>query len=88
MKIKPFGDRILVERVGAENKYEGLLVIPDGLEEVPDEGTIIGVGPGVDDTRLTVGQKVFISRHFGHDIRIEDRNYILVRQPEILALSM
>jgi chaperonin GroES len=88
MKIKPLYDRILVKRDEPYNAYEGLIELPHGYETVPDSGVIMAVGAGVQDDRLGVGAKVFIGRYFGHDLVFDNEDYILIREPEILAVMI
>jgi chaperonin GroES len=93
MKIRPLGDRILVERLEEENKTKGGIIIPDTAKEKPIEGRIVAVGSGkkTDDGKLIpldvkVGDKVLFGKYGGTDIKLDNVDYLIMREDEILGI--
>ncbi len=93
MKIKPLQDRVLLERMGGEEKTKGGIIIPETAKERPAEGKVIAVGPGKtgDDGKpipLTVkkGDRVLFSKYAGTEIKVEDEERMILREDEILAI--
>ena len=93
MKIKPLNDRVLVVRVEEEQKTAGGIIIPDTAKEKPQEGEVIGVGPGKigDDgkrTPLTVkaGDKILFSKYAGTEIKIDGVEQIFMKEDDILGV--
>jgi chaperonin GroES len=88
MKIKPLADRVLVEPKPAEEKTAGGLFIPDTAKEKPLEGTVIAVGPGTKEVDMEVkaGDKVLYGKYAGTEIRTDGKDYIIMRQSDILAI--
>jgi len=91
MKIKPLQDRILVERMEEEEKVGGI-IIPDSAKEKPQKGKIIEVGPGrKDDEGKTIpldikkGDTVLFNKYAGTEIKIEGKEYLLMREDDVLA---
>lgn len=91
MKIKPLQDRILVERVEEEETVGGI-IIPDTAKEKPQRGKIIEVGPGRKDEKgnlqkpdLKPGDKVLFNKYAGTEIKIEGKEYLLMREDDVLA---
>jgi chaperonin GroES len=92
MKIKPLQDRILVERVEEEEKVGGI-IIPDTAKEKPQKGTIIAVGPGRKDENgklitieLKKGDTVLFNKYAGTEIKVEGKEYLLMREDDVMAL--
>ena len=93
MKIKPLQDRVLLERLGGEEKTKGGIIIPDTAKERPAEGKVIAVGPGKtgEDGKaipLTVkkGDRVLFSKYAGTEIKVEGEERMILREDEILAI--
>ncbi|MFP4459395.1 MAG: co-chaperone GroES [Candidatus Zixiibacteriota bacterium] len=89
MKLKPLHDRVLVKPEEVEKKTEGGLYIPDtAKKEKPQRGEVVAVGEGQGDTPLKVkeGDKVLFSKFAGNDITIEDVEYLIMRENDILAI--
>ena len=93
MKIRPLQDRVIVERVEAENKSAGGIIIPDSAKEKPQEGKVIAVGNGkkMDDGNVIpmdvkVGDRVLFSKYAGSDVTIEGTDYIIMREEDILGI--
>jgi chaperonin GroES len=92
MKIKPLQDRILVERVEEEEKVGGI-IIPDTAKEKPQKGKIIEVGPGRKDDsgkviplEIKSGDVVLFNKYAGTEIKIEGKEYLLMREDDVMAL--
>ncbi len=92
-KIKPLHDRVLVQRVEAEEKTASGIIIPDSAKEKPQEGKVIAVGPGkvLDNgskLELTVkaGDKVLFSKYAGTEISLDGEDYLIMREDDILGI--
>jgi chaperonin GroES len=92
MKIEPLDDRIVVEPMEAESKTKGGIVLPDTAKEKPQKGKVISVGPGrVTDEGKRIapsvkkGDKVVYARYGGSEIEIDGKEYMILRESDILA---
>jgi len=93
MKVRPLGDRILVQRVEAEERTKGGIVIPDTAKEKPKEGKVVAVGPGkVLDNGQTApvgvkaGDRVLFSSYAGSEVKIDGEEYLIMKEDDILAV--
>jgi chaperonin GroES len=93
MKVKPLSDRVLLERLGGEEKTKGGIIIPDSAKERPAEGKVIEVGPGKqsDDGKLIPlqvkkGDRVLFSKYSGTEVKLDGDERLIVREDEILAI--
>jgi chaperonin GroES len=93
MKVKPLNDRVLVLRIGEEEKTTGGIIIPDTAKEKPQEGKVIAVGPGkVNDEgkKITLdvkaGDKVLFGKYSGNEIKIDNVEHLIMREDDILAI--
>ena len=93
LKIRPLYDRIVVRRKEARETMRGGIIIPDTAKEKPQEAEVIAVGEGkFDDNgkrmKLDVkkGDTVLIGKYSGTDIKIEDEEYTILREDEVLAI--
>jgi len=88
MKIKPLADRVLIEPKPAEEKTASGLFIPETAKEKPLEGTVIAVGPGTKEVDMEVkaGDKVLYGKYAGTEIHSNGKDYIIMRQSDILAI--
>ena len=94
MKIKPLGDRVLVEPLEEEEVKKGGIIIPDTAKgEKPQQGKVIAVGTGkVDDEGKKVpftvkkGDRVLMPKYGGTEVRIGDKEYQILREEDILAI--
>ena len=86
MKLKPLGDRILVEALPAENKVGGIY-IPDTAQEKPQKGKVVAVGPGNTENPVTlkVGEQILYGKYSGTEIKYEGINYLIMRESDVLA---
>ena len=93
MKIRPLQDRVIVERIDAEEKSAGGIIIPDSAKEKPQEGKVIAVGNGKrgDDGKaqpmdVKAGDRVLFSKYAGNDVTIDGTEYIIMREDDILGV--
>lgn len=83
MRINPLGDRVVLSRVEADDEYHGLIIIPDNVKEKPQEANVISAGDDVKTVKP--GDLVLIGKYTGLDIKIDDLDYTIAREGEILA---
>ena len=93
VKIKPLGDRVLVRPMEEKEMKKGGIIIPDSAKEKPQEGEIVAVGPGKtgDDGKtiaMTVkkGDKVIYGKYSGTEVKLDDEDYLLMREDDILGI--
>ncbi len=92
MTIKPLADRVVVKMTEPEEITKGGILIPGSAKEKPQIAEIISVGPGgiVDGNEVkmyvNVGNRVLMSKYSGTEVKIDDVDYIIIRQDDILAI--
>ncbi|NQT22779.1 MAG: co-chaperone GroES [Candidatus Omnitrophica bacterium] len=93
MKIQPLGDRIMVEVLEAKEKTKGGIVLPDTAKEKPQEAKVIAVGKGrVSDEGKTIapevkaGDKILFGKYSGTEIVVDDTEYLILKEEDILAI--
>ncbi|MBL7112674.1 MAG: co-chaperone GroES [Bacteroidales bacterium] len=88
VKIKPLADRVLIQPMEAEEKTTSGIIIPDTAKEKPQKGTVIAVGPGIEDEKmeLKAGDKVLYGKYSGTEIEIDNNDYLIMRQSDVLAI--
>ena len=93
MKIIPLRDRILIKRLGEEEKTKGGIIIPDTAKEKPVQGKVIAVGAGKmdeDGKRIPLDVKeedlVLFSKYAGNEIKIKGEEHLIVREDDILGI--
>ena len=88
LKIKPLADRVIIEASAAEEKTTGGIIIPDTAKEKPQKGIVVAVGPGKKDEPLTVkvGDNVLYGKYTGTEISFEDKDYLIMRESDIVAI--
>jgi len=94
IKIKPLGDRVLVEPLEEEEVVKGGILIPDSAKEKPQEAKVVAVGPGKrdDDGKLVpiegvkVGDIVLTSKYGGTEVKYDDKEYKILNVSDILAI--
>ncbi|HHF08703.1 MAG: co-chaperone GroES [Thermotogae bacterium] len=85
MKVIPLGSRLLIKPIKEERKTEGGIVLPDTAKEKPMKAEVIEVGKDVEDLDIKAGDKVIFSKYAGTEIKIDDEDYIVIDQDDILA---
>jgi chaperonin GroES len=96
MKARPLSDRVLLRRIEEKGEVKkGEIIIPDTAKEKPMEGEVISVGPGkmMEDGKrspmdLKAGDRVLFGKYAGMEIKIDDEEYVIMREEEILAVLM
>ena len=93
MKIKPLGDRVLVEPKEATEEKKGGIIIPDSAKEKPQEGKVVSVGTGKLDEdgkkipfNVKKGDTVLMPKYGGTEVKIDDKEYQIMREDDILAV--
>jgi len=88
VNVKPLGDRVLVEPQEAEVKTSSGIIIPDSAQEKPQQGKVVAVGSGTKDVEMEVkvGDTVLYGKYSGTEIKVEDNDYLIMRQSDILAV--
>lgn len=89
MKLKPLGDRVIVESLEAEEKTASGLIIPDSAKEKPQAGKVLAVGPGKKDEpmEVKVGDTVLYGKYSGTEVTIDNKKYLIMHQVDILAIQ-
>ena len=93
LNVKPIGDRLLVEPVEEKEVKKGGIIIPDTAKEKPQEGEIVAVGPGGRDENgklitmdVKAGDRVLFGKYSGSEVKIDDAEYLIMREEDILAI--
>lgn len=78
----------MVEPIAAETKTASGIIIPDTAKEKPQEGTVVAVGPGKKDepTTVQVGDKVLYGKYSGAELKLEGKDYLIVREADLLGI--
>ena len=92
MKFAPLYDRIVVKRVEEKEVKKGSIIIPDTGKEKPQKAQVIAVGPGktteegkVIPLTVKIGDFVLIGKYAGNELRVDDNEYVFLREDEILS---
>ena len=93
ISIQPLHEKVVVERVEAETKSAGGILIPDSAKEKPMRGIVIAVGPGrvlengdVKALEVKKGDKVLFGGYAGSEVQLEGKDYLIVNESEIFAV--
>jgi len=92
-KIRPLHDRVIIKRLDADEQMRGGIIIPDTAKEKPQQGEVIAAGEGKvreDGTRqpldVKTGDRVLFGKYSGSEVKIDDEEYIIMREDEILGV--
>jgi len=91
VNVTPLHDRVLVKRIEEKETVKGGIIIPDTAKEKPQEGEVIAVGAGKIEKGERVpmdvktGDRILFGKYSGSEIKIEDQEYLILREDEILA---
>jgi chaperonin GroES len=92
VNITPLHDRVLVRRLEEKETVKGGIIIPDTAKEKPQEGEVIAVGAGKTNDKgdrlaldVKVGDRILFGKYSGNDIKIDDEEYMILKEDEILA---
>jgi len=93
MNLKPLGDKVIVEVLSAEEKTKGGIILPDTAKEKPQEAKVIAVGSGktlengkVVAPDVKVGDIVIFGKYSGSEVKVEDKEYLIIDADDILAI--
>lgn len=88
MKLVPLGDRVVLKQLEAEETTKSGIVLPGQNKEKPQQAEVVAVGPGTEDVKMEVkvGNKVIYAKYSGTDVKLDDAEYIIVKQDDILAI--
>ncbi|MCQ2080655.1 MAG: co-chaperone GroES [Lachnospiraceae bacterium] len=92
MKLNPLGDRVVLKQLEAEETTKSGIVLPGQNKEKPQQAEVVAVGPGgiVDGKEVkmevSVGDQVIYSKYAGTEVKVDDVEYIIVRQSDVLAI--
>jgi chaperonin GroES len=94
MKIRPLHDRVLVKRIEPKDQTSpGGIIIPETAKEKPQEGEVVAVGSGkiledgkVQPMNVKVGDRILFGKYAGSDVKIDDDEYLIMREDDILGV--
>jgi len=93
MKIRPLADKVIVERIEAETKTAGGIVLPDSAKEKPQRGKILSVGEGklLDDgskgaMQVKKGDEVLFTSYAGSEVKLDGKEYLIMDESDIMAV--
>lgn len=88
MTLKPLFDRVVIKAIETEERTASGIVLPGSAQEKPQLAEVIAVGPGTDETKMVVkvGDKVVYSKYAGSEIKLDNREVVIIRQTDILAI--
>jgi chaperonin GroES len=91
--IRPLGERVVIKPLPSEEVTKGGIVLPETAKEKPQEGEVVAVGPGrlLDNGArvsidLQVGDKILFSKYAGNEIKLDDVEYLIMRESDILGV--
>ena len=92
-KIKPMGQRVLVQRLEAEERSAGGIVLPDNAKEKPQEGEVVAVGPGGRDESgklipidVKPGNRVLFGKWSGTEVKIDGEELLIMKESDIMGV--
>jgi chaperonin GroES len=93
MKIVPLNDKIVVERLEAEDKTAGGIILPDSAKEKPKQGKVLAIGEGKllengqrAAFQVKVGDKVLFTNYAGSDVTVDNKEYMIMTEDDLLAI--
>jgi chaperonin GroES len=93
MQVRPLHDRVVIKRIEEKEVAKGGIIIPDTAKEKPMEGEVIAAGPGkmLEDGKrspmdVKIGDRILFGKYAGTEIRLDDEDYVILREEEILAV--
>jgi chaperonin GroES len=93
MKFRPLHDRVVIERIDAEAKTAGGVIIPDTAKEKPQQGKVIAVGPGGRDENgklipidVKVGDRILFGKWSGTEVKIDGHEYLIMNESDIVGV--
>lgn len=93
MKVRPLHDRLLIKRIEEKETVKGGIIIPDTAKEKPQEGEVIAVGGGKKNEEgkvvpldVKAGDRILFGKYSGTEIKIDDQEYLILREDEVLGV--
>lgn len=88
MKLVPLGDRVVLKQLKAEETTKSGIVLPGQAQEKPQQAEVVAVGPGTEKVKMEVkiGNQVIYSKYAGTEVKLDEEEYIIVKQEDILAV--
>jgi chaperonin GroES len=93
MGFRPLHDRVVVRRVGSEEKTAGGIIIPDTAKEKPSQGEVVSVGPGGRDEAgklipldVKAGDRVLFGKWSGTEVKIDGEEFIIMKESDVLGI--
>ena len=88
MKLVPLGDRVVLKQLKAEATTKSGIVLPGQDKEKPQQAEVVAVGPGTEEVKMEVkkGDQVIYSKYSGTEVKLDDEEYIVCKQGDILAI--
>ena len=94
MKFRPLHDRVLIKVLDSEEKTSGGIIIPDTAKEKPQEGEVVAVGPGamneagkIASMDVKIGDIVLFGKWSGTEVKIDDKEYSIMKESDIMGIS-
>ena len=94
MNLKPLHDRVLVERVSAEDRTKGGIIIPDTAQEKPMEGKVVSAGSGARNEAgqlvpldVKKGDKILFGKWSGTEVKIDGKELLIMKESDIMGIS-
>ena len=92
-KFRPLHNRLIVQRLDEEEKTSGGIIIPDTAKEKPSQGKVIAAGPGKRDDKgnlialdVAVGDRILFSKYAGSEATLNDEEYLIISEDDVLAV--
>ena len=92
-KFRPLHDRVVVRRIDADQKTAGGIIIPDTVQEKPQEGQVVAVGPGACNdrgdlvpTQLRAGDRVLFAKWSGTEVKIDGEDLLIMKESDIMGV--
>ena len=88
MKLVPLGDRVVLKQLVAEETTKSGIVLPGQNKEKPQQAEVIAVGPGTEEEKMEVkvGDQVIFSKYSGTEVKLDNEEFIVVKQSDIVAI--
>ena len=93
LKLKPLGNRLVVEPLEAEEVTAGGIVLPETAKEKPQKGTVLSIGPGERDDKgkriemdVQVGDTVLYAKYGGTEIKVDGKKILILKETDVLAI--
>ena len=93
LNLKPLGDKIIVEVLGAQDRTKGGIILPDSAKEKPQEAKVLAVGSGkllnsgkVVPPEVKVGDTILFGKYSGNEVKIDGKELLIINQDDVLAV--